>query len=877
MKIYLLASLLTLNLSFICAAAAEDNAAAPAMSPAQAARGVLSRAVGERACDFIFQEDRPAGGLDGYAYSARNGKVTVRGATGVAMARGAYDYLRNHHLGMITWAAPRMTLPSRLPDDAGYSFESPYEFRYYFNVVTYGYSLPYWDWSRWEQEIDWMALHGVNFPLALVGTEAIARRVWKKFGLSQKEVDEYFTGPAHLPFHRMGLLAKFDGPLSEAWHADQVALQHKILTRMRELGIRPVAPAFAGFVPPGLLRLHPKLKIHPITWNGGGFSDDYRCFILSPNEPMFQKIGKMFIEEWEKEFGKNDYYIADSFNETELPKTGRPVAEWMADYGDAIYRSIKAGNPDAVWVIQGWMFGFQRNNWSKDAVRGLLSKVPDDKMIILDLACDYNAARWHNGMNYDVFSGFHNKRWIYSVIPNMGGKSAWVSPIPFYASGLIAAQQSPNRGRLVGIGNAGEGLENNEVIFELTFDTAWRKGAIDVDAWLEDYCRCRYGAYPDKMRRAWALFRESCFPKDYIEDHPHFSWQDGKMGIGTACSSPKFFEGVRCFLDCSEELGKSPLYRADALELASSVLGGKAQEWFIAAKDGYHAGNPEAADKALATALQMLSDLDRLLESHPYSRLQRWTDLARSHGETPEEKKHYECNARRIVTVWGTTQINDYSCRLWSGLVRDFYLVRMEKVFEGIKTGKPFDMSRWQIEWATSTGISKIEPFTDPLAEAVVLVKKACETPVPNLKGIAAQKISLTTGKPVACSFSQPRMDAGLANDGIVDTESYWGMDASQAKTAWWLVDFEKTVMVGRVVVVCYFGDKRCYGFTIEGSTDGRAWTMLADRRDNLAPSTRDGYESIFTPQEIRYLRVTQTGNTANTGRHLVEVMAFEK
>jgi len=50
---------------------------------------------------------------------------------------------------------------------------------------------------------------------------------------------------------------------------------------------------------------------------------------------------------------------------------------------------------------------------------------------------------------------------------------------------------------------------------------------------------------------------------------------------------------------------------------------------------------------------------------------------------------------------------------------------------------------------------------------------------------------------------------------------------------------------------------------------------MLADFRENTKPSTIDGYECRFETQAIRYLRVTQTHNSANSDRHLVEVMAF--
>lgn len=70
-----------------------------------------------------------------------------------------------------------MQLPERLPEQETVAVTSPFPNHYYFNVCTYGYTMPYWDWNRWEKEIDWMALHGVNMPLALVGYEAILARV----------------------------------------------------------------------------------------------------------------------------------------------------------------------------------------------------------------------------------------------------------------------------------------------------------------------------------------------------------------------------------------------------------------------------------------------------------------------------------------------------------------------------------------------------------------------------------------------------------------------------------------------------------------------------------------------------------------------------
>ena len=64
--------------------------------------------------------------------------------------------------------------------------------------------------------------------------------------------------------------------------------------------------------------------------------------------------------------------------------------------------------------------------------------------------------------------------------------------------------------------------------------------------------------------------------------------------------------------------------------------------------------------------------------------------------------------------------------------------------------------------------------------------------------------------------------------------------------------------------------------FTVETSLDGKTWEMVADRRDNRELSTAKGYACGFDPHPARYIRVTQTHCSANPGRHLVEVMAYE-
>ena len=164
------------------------------------------------------------------------------------------------------------------------------------------------------------------------------------------------------------------------------------------------------------------------------------------------------------------------------------------------------------------------------------------------------------------------------------------------------------------------------------------------------------------------------------------------------------------------------------------------------------------------------------------------------------------------------------------------------------------------------------EPQGDSVAASRGLFEKYGQT------FFARDAVSLTTDKPVRCSHALPPSPAYLANDGRSrDTNSYWATDVNVDPAAWWQVDLEQPTTVGRVVVVFYYGDSRHYGFTVETSLDGKQWDRVADRRDNQEPSTSRGSTCQFPPRSARYLRVTLTHNSANTGRHLVEVLAFEK
>ena len=79
---------------------------------------------------------------------------------------GVNWYLK-HHAGIhIAWNNMMVKLPAVLPAvKQKERHETDLKLRYDFNYCTFSYSRAFWEWNRWQKEIAWMALHGINSHL----------------------------------------------------------------------------------------------------------------------------------------------------------------------------------------------------------------------------------------------------------------------------------------------------------------------------------------------------------------------------------------------------------------------------------------------------------------------------------------------------------------------------------------------------------------------------------------------------------------------------------------------------------------------------------------------------------------------------------------
>ena len=105
-------------------------------------------------------------------------------------------------------------------------------------------------------------------------------------------------------------------------------------------------------------------------------------------------------------------------------------------------------------------------------------------------------------------------------------------------------------------------------------------------------------------------------------------------------------------------------------------------------------------------------------------------NYARNWGSTEELKNYYEKNARRIVTIWGPP-VDDYSARIWSGLLRDYYLPRWKNYFEAKRSGKTFDFAEWERTWVEEKqGLSEGKPYDNVWKACIELINQANRLPI---------------------------------------------------------------------------------------------------------------------------------------------------
>ncbi|KAF7136024.1 hypothetical protein RHSIM_Rhsim08G0167900 [Rhododendron simsii] len=740
----------------------QDRERAPPAVQISAAGGALDRLIPSHSSSFEFRivsKERCGGESCFIVHNSPslNDKSDlfsrISGVTGVELSAGMHWYIKHWCGAHVSWdktggvQLSSVPKPGSLPrvQDSGILIQRPMPWHYYQNAVTSSYTFAWWDWERWEKEIDWMALQGINLPLAFTGQEAIWQKVFQNFNISSSDLNDFFGGPAFLAWARMGNLHGWGGPLPQTWLDQQLTLQKKILARMFEFGMTPVLPAFSGNVPAALKTIFPSASITRLAnWFTVGGDSRWCCtFLLDATDPLFVEIGKAFVQEQSREYGRTSHiYNCDTFDEN-TPPVDDP--DYISSLGAAIYRGMQSGDENAVWLMQVNLFPSCEAWFRIDALKALLHSVPFGRLVVLDLFAEVKPL-------WPTSDQFYGIPYIWQVIIR------FPSFLLLYVKDQRAIQSTINSLvswmlSMVGVGMSMEGIEQSPVAYDLMAEMAFQHDAVDVKMWIDTYSSRRYGRYVSSMQDAWSILYHTVYNctdgtydknRDVIVAFPDidptlisfpkvFTRQryDGNIKpisrrafveetVDSSYDQPHLWystsEAVRAlelFIKSGDELSGSDTYRYDLVDLTRQALAKYANELFLMIIEAYRLGDVRGVAHQSQKFIELVEDMDTLLACHEGFLLGPWLASAKQLAQNEEQKKQYEWNARTKITMWfdnteeEASLLRDYGNKYWSGLLKDYYgpraAIYFKYLMESLEKGDGFHLKDWRREWVKLT------------------------------------------------------------------------------------------------------------------------------------------------------------------------------
>ncbi len=689
---------------------------------------LLRRVIGDHAeaVDLELFDPAPGEG-DTFEVAAASGRVSIRATSGVAAASALRHYLVHACQTYLTWDDTTLSLPQPLPAMDWVRLATPWEWRYYLNFCTFTYSALYWDWQRWEREIDWMALHGINLPLCLVGQELVWLRALRAFGVSDERARAHIGGPAFFPWMAMGCVHDHGAPVTDGWLSDRAELAHRILDRQKSLGMTPVLPGFPGYLPAELAGPDSA----PVDWIG------FDNHALDPKDPLFREFGLRLLGEQQREFGSGHYHAVDPFIEG-VPSDGASTA--VAEVARAVADTLREHDENAVWVLQGWPFTYRADFWTADRVEAFLDAIPAEQLLVLDLWAEHSPTA-------ERTEGFAGRSWLWCMLHSFGGRPGMHGDMHAVASEPARLAAEPGGGRLRGVGAATECLDRDPMLYELFADVAWHGEVRSIEHWLDGYARRRYGRDEAGLRQAWRIlaaevYTDTADPGPAVSvvasrprvDHDLEPWRPLNQTAPRSGAVDQLLRAWDLLVDSASRSGANRGMRRDLVDVGDMVLTRLATRYYEEAVAAYQRGDADGLDRAGAALLETIADVDLLASTVPDYRLDTWLAGARAWAHSDSERDALERDARTLLTCWVAPEhpLEDYAGRHWSGLVAGYYLLRwrlwlftLGAALEqgGVPDAARFDseVTRLEENWLRSTASDPVEPAGDAVTVAVAI------------------------------------------------------------------------------------------------------------------------------------------------------------
>ncbi|MBR3835589.1 MAG: alpha-N-acetylglucosaminidase C-terminal domain-containing protein [Clostridia bacterium] len=607
--------------------------------------------------NFIIKLIESDNGRDCYEVYAEDKKIVLAGNSNLSLCMAFYRYLNECCNVVITDGDYDISYIATTPlPTKKFTRTVKQKIRARTSYEMFSLEGNYWGFDRWEKEIDFMAMHGINTAFQPVGFDGVLYRTLREIGFAEDAAIDFMSGPAFLMRQLTGNVAAMNSVHSKEYLERKIYIGKKITEREKELGITPVLPALIPSVPFNLRRKYMKMDIFkaPMWYNFPPI------FYIKAENAFFEIFNRKFLEIQRDSLGETDAFLFEPLYDVD--KKG--YNSHLVSIGQALTDSLAQHNPDAVCYTH-------LSSISED----FFKKASPEKFIII------------NDSKEERPQFLQDKKHLVAIKGNSYGRTGLCGDIDTVSRCPYAVSKSEN---LLGTALEIDTFSENPMYCAVALHATTANEAFDADEFVKDYACKRYRTedFADEIIRLKNLCynTDECSgsiicarPSTRLKHTAPYDTLERKY----ECS--ELFEIARDIVE--SDTRKNDKMRLDIVCIIRQLLGELAYPIYLKATEFFKAENVRNYEQASNLFLEICQDMDRLLKTQESLNLSSKFEEAHALGNNKDEQQSIDLNFLMYHTIWGPIDRSILYDTAWcelGGLVKDFYAQRWFMYFRAL-------------------------------------------------------------------------------------------------------------------------------------------------------------------------------------------------
>jgi len=609
--------------------------------------------------NFIIKDIEAVDGFDTYEIYAEDNKIVLAGSSPCAKAMAYYRYLGDFCSVVITSGDYDISTlgTSPLPEEK-ITHTVRQKIRARMSYEMFSLQGNFWGFDRWQKEIDFMVMNGINTALQPVGFDGVMYKMLSEIGLDDNVSLEYSSGPAFLMRQLTGNIASTNAVMSKTYLERKVVLGRMITERMKEVGIEPVLPAALPSVPFSLRRKAIKMEIFkaPMWYNFPPI------FFIKPENYYYVYFNNKFLEVQKRLIGETGSYFFEPLYDVN-PKG---FTSHLEQTGAALKALLKLFCENAVCYTHVGSIS-----------ESFFKKTSADGFIIID---DKNTP--------ETIEFLKDKTHLVAITGNRYGRTGIYGNVDKISANPYI-QRKAQTDTVLGTAVNLDTFDENPMYCGTVLHALTQNDSFNADEFIRSFCKKRYktDAYSDKLIELKNLCNQDECAGSIICARPctnvkHTAPYDS---VERVIDFKKLYELADSIFKTDER--KIDTMRADLQSIVRQFLSELAYPVYKAATSFFYDGNVGNFEQASNLFLEICEDMDRLLKTRKETCFCIKYSDAQELGDTNEEKEAIQINYLMLHTIWGPfdhSVLYDTVWNEWAGLIKDYYEGRWHMYFRSL-------------------------------------------------------------------------------------------------------------------------------------------------------------------------------------------------